>query len=395
MEKNIKIITLSNQKIEEYKENVNLIGENFIKYGESNGFDKFLHELLHKSPLHSGIIEKKIRMDVGEGLVLPRHKTIFDELDKNFLNKIFFDLELYGGCYIGVKWRKKTIIGIEHVPFNYIRLSEPNENDEIEYCYLSKNWEKYKKKEYKPVVIPTFTGNYNGNDYEIAILGSYRSCQLYPMPSYTSAINYITADWLISKFHLSNIQNGFNPGAMVVFTSGEPTPEEEEYIIKTIQTNTGPDGAGKYIVYFAESADKAPIITQLPVNELDKQFKILEETITEKIITAHQIPRILAGLQTPGSLGDSKQLLQADETFHANYITYSRQIILDFLNKIAEKIGINEEIYIKNNTRKNNGLIIDNIQYIRDIFTINELRYIFGFQPIENQPIENQPNNLN
>lgn len=384
------------QTVEHYQEPINFNGDfKYIKYGKNNNYDNYLLELSKKSPLHSGILSRKRKMDVGGGLLYDANNKFIDkfysELDKDFHNSVFNSIELFGGAYIGVKWFKNNIIGLEYIPFNYVRLGEANEEDKIEYVLISKNWKKEKDGRYKSVPIPVFTGT-KQDDYEIALIFNKAEGQRYPKTAYEAAINYIEADYEVSKFHLSNIKNSFSPGAMIVFVEGDATPEEEEQIIEEIEAKKGSEGAGNFLVHFVKDQTRAPIITQLPVSDLDKQFAILNETIDSKIIVSHEIPRILSGIETPGSLGDSKQLLEAREQFHNDYIKYQQDLVLNFFNEVNEINGqdvIMEYIY----PRTINFTILENY---KEFFTREEVREFLGLKPentpTETTPIENNPN---
>jgi len=388
--------------VEPYQEPLNFNGDyKYIKFGKGNDYDRYLIDLSKKSPLHSGILSRKRKMDVGGGLLYNKNnkflEQFYTELDKNFHNNVFNSIEVFGGSYVGVKWFKDKIISLEYIPFEYCRLSEPDENDKIPFVLISKNWKKSNNDaRYKPLPIPTFTG-VKQDDYEIAIIFNETEGQYYPKSAYEAAINYIESDYEISKFHLANIKNGFNPGAMIVFLEGDATPEEEEMIIEEIEAKKGADGAGNFLVYFEKDQGRAPQITQLPVSDLDKQFSILNETIDSKIIVAHEIPRILSGIETPGSLGDSKQLLEAREQFHNDYIKYQQDLMINFLTEVNDINGIDEKVeYIFPRTL--NFAILDNY---KDFLTREEIREFLGLKPettitpteptetIENNPTEN------
>ena len=366
--------------IEPYQEQLSYNTEyRYIKYGKSNDYDKFLINLSKKSPIHSGILSRKRKMDIGDGLKwdenIQKLNDFYKGLDKDFYNDIFGSIELFGGVFIGVKWYKNEIIGLEYIPFEYCRLGEPDENDKIPYILMSKNWKKEREEKYRPVPFPVFTGK-KQDDYEIAFIASYSEGQYYPTPAYEAAINMIESDFEISKFSLANIKNQFSPGTMIVFTDGLRTPQEEESMIYEIESKKGAEGAGNYLVYFTDDATKAPIINTIPASDLDKQYQILSETIDNKVITAHEIPRILANVETPGSLGDSKQMLEARENFLNDYIKYQRALVIDFFNEINLINGLDTKIEFVT-ARTINFTILE---LYKEFFTREEVREFLGLK---------------
>lgn len=190
----------------------------------------------------------------------------------------------------------------------------------------------------------------------------------------------ITKYGFYTKPYISTIPLGF---IFIVFTDGE-----KRQIIDTIESKKGSEGAGHYIVYFTDDVTKAPIITQLPVSNLDKQFRILNETIDSKIITSHQIPRILANIGTAGSLGDGKEMLIAEQNFHKNYTRYQQQILTDFFYEVNLVNGQDEEVSIK----LNNEISHTMIEMYKDYLTKEEVREFLGLKnetPTQNNILDN------
>lgn len=391
---NIKFINLSSNFIQ-YSEAPNYgTSKKWYKFGADDGFDMYLYNLRKQSSLHSGIIDKKIKLDVSSGFKWNeknlKMNKFYSELDKNLLEKSFSDLETIGGIYLGVKWMKTSkkqpeIVDVEFIPFNNCRLGEQDEDGNFTTTYISKNFKKSRYPRFIPVAVPCFTGEYNGNDYEIANIFRYTPGQKYPSQVYSPSINYIEADFEISKFHLSNILNSFNAGMFVVFTEGEPTPQQQQRIESMINSNSGTVPAGKHVLYYAENKDHVPVITPISPSQLHKQYEVLNDTIDNKILISHQMPRILANLQTPGSLGDSKQLYQASQTFYNEYTKPQQKYILDFFNQINRINGIDEDVIIEQEKIRNNALLIEMLDSIKDILTKEELREILGYQNEQSQ----------
>lgn len=382
--------------LETYQENISFNSElKYIKYGKKNDYDKYLINLSTKSPLHSGILDKKRKMDFGGGLkwdeTSNQLNNFYGDIDKSFYTNCFNSLELFGGFYVGIKWFKKRIIGLEYVPFSYARLGEPDVNDTIPYILISKNWKKETYEAYRPEPYPVFTGKQQ-SDYEIAIVGNSVEGQYYPQSSYQAAITWIEADHEIAKAHLANIKNGFNPGAFIIFTNGTPPPEQKQEIIDNLKNNTGSEGTGSWYVDFVNGSDKAPIITQLPVSDLDKMYLEVSTRKDSEIVISHQIPRILSGLETPGSLGDSKQIMEARDVFYNDYIKYQQQLMEDFLYQVNVINGVDSEVEFINN-KTINYAVLDNY---KEFLTRQEIRDFLGLkdEAMNGTPLKPLQNNI-
>lgn len=358
------------------------------RFGADDGFDVYLYNLRKQSSLHSGILDKKIKLDTGSGFEWDEKNIklnkFYSELDSQLLEKSFSDFETIGGIYYGIKWYKKQIVDVEFIPFNNCRLGETID-DEFTTVYVSKNFKKARDARFIPVAVPYFTGEYKGNDYEIANVFRYTQNQVYPTQVYSPAINYIEADYEISKFHLSNILNSFNGGMFIVFTEGEPSPAQQKRLEDMIVNNSGTVPAGKNVLYYAENKDNVPIITPIATSQLHKQYEVLNYTIDNKILISHQMPRILANLETPGSLGDSKQLYQASETFYNEYVKAQQKYVIDFFNQINRINGIKEDVTIGKEQVRNNSLLIEMVDSIKDVLTKEELRELFGYSNEQSQ----------
>lgn len=384
-EPKIKFINMAANAIK-YEESPSYGGtDKYIKFGADNQFDKYLYSIAQRSALHAGLLDLKTKKDTGEGLSWNENNKKMNEfyssLSKDILQKTFTDLEVIGGYFYGIKWYKGAIVSVEYVPFDYCRLGEPNEEDEITNILVSKNWKKANTEKHKPVSVPAFCGKYQGNDYEIAHIFKYTPGQWYPTPTYFAAINWLESDWAFSKFSLSNILNSFNPGMMVVLTEGEPSPEKQMAIEAELKKNSNPEGAGKFILYYANNKEEAPIITPIDVSSLDKQYLAVNDIITEKTLIAHSTPRILANVEKSGSLGGSKEIVQANEIFMQNYVIPQQKIVLDFFNQINEINGITEDVEIEQSKVQNIALLINMLTEVKEFFSADEVRALFGFEP--------------
>ena len=125
--------------------------------------------------------------------------------------------------------------------------------------------------------------------------------------------------------------------------------------------------------------ENAPQIKQLEISNMDKKFEVLEKTITNNIVSGHQIPRCLASLEQPGSLGNTKELISATQVFIESYIKPYQKLILLTINKIMN-INKMSEIEILNPNMNMINTVIST-----DVLTTNERRNYLGYEDLEDE----------
>ena len=142
----------------------------------------------------------------------------------------------------------------------------------------------------------------------------------------------------------------------------------------------GSGNAGKMILLFSKDKDHQPTITQLSVNDLDKQFDLLNKTLNEKIVLGTGIPRILSGVETAVGLSDTSKILeQANRQWFNESIKYSQYDIVDMLNKIF--MFNNQPLVRFRNESQNIFTLGVSEQTLLTMFTEDELRKALGYEP--------------
>jgi capsid portal protein len=180
--------------------------------------------------------------------------------------------------------------------------------------------------------------------YEIMTLGQ----EWYPLPQYTSALNFAFLSGELSYFAKSNIQNSVFPSFAMMFPKRPQSEEEKSMIKHTIDRLKGAANAGKAVAFFANSADQLPKIESLPTNGNDKLFHEASALNTEQICFAHTIDPILMGVRTTGSLGGGADIKQAYVIFEKNVVMPLRVQVEEIVNELLEIAKIPGEYTINN-----------------------------------------------
>lgn len=388
-------INFSSSNVATYQEIKN---ENFVLNGKNHEFVKLLLECKDKSSIHNSILVTKSQMITGEGLIIDQEKSDISDKEKeeienwikiNDVNlqiqKLALDYSILGYCFLKITRSKdkKSIAKVEHVDASKIAVGKLNlKTNKSDYYYYSPDLSKYKKEENKVVQLPAFDEFDISQPVSIYMIQSYTTgCVYYPKPDYVAALNWCLIDNEISKFHLANLENGMVPSMWVSFNNGSPSPEEKETIYDEIKSAYGSsENAGKIIVTFSNDKEHSPEYHVLNPNDADKQFIMLNDSVTNQIIRGHRAHPVLFVSQA-GSLGQSQEIKNASELFYNQVIAPVQLMFEKVFDKIIELNGYeNVKLIIKDSqpltfTMSESGLL--------QVLTKDELRQMLGYTPIQ------------
>lgn len=329
----------------------------YVFYGEDNLAPQKLRELLNGSPIHNAIIKTKSLMIAGDGLLIngantveeseenynklsPKLKSEFDFLIKNpysdcgyrdFINKVSFDFSVYGAICYEVVWNADftKVAAYNHIPLEQIR-SGKYEGGRVHEYYRSHDW-----CQRKPETTEYYC--YNKSDKEhLSQLVYYKKGGLmyYGEPDYSGAIIWIQIDYNMGLFHLSNIENGMNPGLHVKVRSSPSDSEKQDIINEFKRAYKGAKNTGRGIFSFSSSAETQTEIDPIESSTLDKQLIHLSEQCDSKILSGHQLTTpLLAGISTPGKLGGEQELETGFKLYNNMVCEQARVAIINNLNK--------------------------------------------------------------
>jgi hypothetical protein len=341
----------------------------WINFGQKNDFPNELLDLFQNaSPIHSAIIKRKADMVAGNGFLFKEElkymlKNKFSEDSLNeIVYKIALDIVLFGGFYLEVIWNAAGdyISQFEHIPFQKVRVSKPNNPG----YWISRDWMKYRKKENEPFFMPKFNPSSAQEDkkqifqYKVYSPGM----EYYSLPTYQSALNYIRLDLEISTFHLRSVQNGLTPGMIVILKDGIPTDDQKQMIIDNAKASfQGSNNAGETVFVFCESDEKKPEFVPIQLAATDERFNQMMQLIDEKIMLAHNFTAAVAGLEVEGKLGARQELEEQIDYLQNTVITPIQIKIENVFDKFG-KINEVEETFELNNFDFYSKEIIEKIQ---------------------------------
>lgn len=346
----------------------------WVWYGEDNLYPLRVSDLKNGSGIHNSIIKTKTKMTAGDGflingaltpeeseaklLSLPlevqdAYKFFLDNPNgkenlESIVDKMADDLQTHGALsYETVRNTDFTkIVTTKYVNVENLR-SGKLEDDEVKSYWYSRDWKHYRKTEYKPKEIKAFDledkENYNQIIYEKMGKQDY-----YGELPYKGCLTWVLVDFKMGIFHLSNIDNGMNPGIWFKFYKLPGSEAKKQEVLADLKkTYQGATNTNKMMVTFSEGKELGPDIMPVQASNLDKMLLNLSELCDKKILTGHQLTSpLLAGVSVSGQLGGNTELKTAYLIFDNTGIEADRKIISRSLQKILDfnKIPIQIEI---------------------------------------------------
>jgi len=309
----------------------------YIPFGQDNMFPELLNQLYYTSPLHGAIVDFKTNSVVGGGYVLKSEgMTNEDKLKLYTFEKkirlgkvervIAQQLTVHHRVYFKLCYNaKRELYKIYNVSPEKVRIARDKQT-----YFLCDDWSA--RIDVTPIkkYHPTNSDLEQLYVYEIMTLGQ----EWYPLPQYTSALNFAFLSGELSYFAKSNIQNSVFPSFAMMFPKRPQSEEEKSMIKHTIDRLKGAANAGKAVAFFANSADQLPKIESLPTNGNDKLFHEASALNTEQICFAHTIDPILMGVRTTGSLGGGADIKQAYVIFEKNVVMPLRAQVEEIVNEL-------------------------------------------------------------
>ena len=323
----------------------------YIPFGNDNLFPELLNQIFYSSPLHGSIVGYKVNAAVGGGFnIVADRLTPQDKLElytlerklniKKVVSAVTQQLILHNRVYFKLCFDDKMkLTKIVNLSPEKLRV-----NLDRKRYYICDDWSARIGVQEIRRYTPTCRDYEQLFVYEVECIGQ----DFYPLPQYTSALNFAFLSGELSYFAKSNIQNSVFPSFAMMFPKRPQSEEEKNMIRNTIDRLKGAANAGKAVAFFANSQDQLPKIESLPTNGNDKLFQEASQLNTEQICFSHTIDPILMGIRTTGSLGNGSDIKQAYIIFEKNVVMPLREMVADIFNELLFIAKIDADFTINN-----------------------------------------------
>lgn len=323
----------------------------YIPFGSDNLFPETLNQIYFTSPLHGAIVDFKVNATIGAGYELKTDKLTPEEklalytwekkmkLSKS-VKAVTKQLVIHNRVYFKLYFDEKgKVKSIENVSPEKVRI-----NNKKDRYYLCDDWaSRIDVEEVKPYH-PLCQDKCQLWAYELPSIGQ----DYYPLPQYSSALNFAFLSGELSYFAKSNIQNSIFPSFAMLFPKRPQSEEEKKVLRDTIDRMKGAANAGKGVAFFANSQDQLPKIESIPTNQNDKLFQEASGLNTEQICFAHTIDPILLGVRTAGSLGNGSDIKQAYIIFEKNVVIPLREQVTEIFQELLNICRLSATFSVKN-----------------------------------------------
>ena len=381
-------------------------GKNWIEYGTDdykNLYPNFIIDLYYNSGTHSAIINATSQMIAGQDITAKETDSVelnakLENFFKNansketlheVIKKCAFDFKLQGGFALNVIYSKSgQVAEIYHVPVERLRVGLPNELGRVDKYYICADWGNIRRN--KPQEVAAFNPLDRTTPSQILYTGLYSpNMEMYYTPDYSSACNWALIDSKISEYHLGNIERGFSGSYFINMNNGVPTAEERLQIERSIEKKfTGSGNAGKFVLSFSDSKDRAAEITPIDVSNADKQYLALQELLVQNIMTGHRVTSpMLLGVKTEGQLGGRDELMQAFEIYQNTVVKPYQEHILKTIEKILLVNDIKADLQI---VQSSPIMTTFTVEDMRNVMTKEEIREKLGLEPLEQENLESE-----
>jgi len=347
------VIKLQHHKTPDFKE---VRGKDWVYYGEKNDYPQYLQYLYDRSVYHRALLDTKIHFVYGKGFEVDNKDiTVSDEAVLNnrilrvnsfgeklndVLAKCVYDYELNNGFALQVIWNKaKTQAEIFNIDFANLR-----SNADGTKFYYTKNWIKNEYPNTKPEQEEDWKifDAYDKDNRKGEQILYYKEVNLsdvvYPKPNYLSAIPLIETEIEVDNYNFNEVKHGFVGNTLVNFLNGVPSEAEQPVIVKKLMNQFANTDGQRVVVNFADGKEKAAEVIFLTPPE-SKRYDTINTTVLDKMVFAHRVPRMIAGLKEQGQLGGRTEMIEQFEFFKNIYVNNRQQVLERIFNQLLETDG--------------------------------------------------------
>jgi hypothetical protein len=312
-------------------------------------------------PHHSTCIEAKRESTVGLGFV---QDEIDDKLDdlcqvtwQDVITSSVEDFWLVGNGFIEVVRKSNKIAGLHHIAAERVSVVVEDEENNFHYSIFTKKGREIRaasfgdKKDFLArkgqIALSALggAGQISDDPDEVSeIIHLKRPTSLhkwYGMPDWLAAVAQIELAHAITQYNYDFFINSGVP-EFVLLISGADVGEEWETEIKpSLQAQVGMGNAHKTLALNLPQEGVTLQVEKLGEEMAQGWFESMLETVASRIVSAHRVPPLLAGIQIPGKLGANNEFINAMWMFHSLVIRPAQASIGKCLRRtLGSKDGV-------------------------------------------------------
>ena len=313
----------------------------YISYGIKNDYPNFLYDSYSKCPSLQTIINGYADYVVGDGIIgnvlsKPNPSESWAELYVH----LAADYVLYGNCFLQViRNVKNEPVEIYWLDAMYVRTDKNNES-----FYYNENFGKNYVKSSDTIVYPKFKRDLV-QPSSVVMIKTPLSKSTYGNPIWHSALKSVMTEISIDDFHMREIENNFFGSAIINFSNGIPSEEEQEIIEKMVNKKfSGSQNAGRFLLSFNNGVDNKTTVERLGTDDFDKRYESLAKKTQKQIFTAFGVSPVVFGVLEEGKGFSDQDFVSSFKLFNRTRIYPIQTRINDVFDKI---FGVENSMTIK------------------------------------------------
>jgi hypothetical protein len=329
--------------------------EEWVSYGEDNGYYDWVIERYTNSPTNNAVINNVVKLIYGKGLKATDSASKPNEyaqmvtlFKKDCLRQLIMDLKMLGQCAIQVIYNqdRSRIIEAYHVPIQLLRPEKCNEDGDITAYYFSNDWSDPKK--YVPERIEAF--GHGNADTQIYCIKPYSpNLKYFAYPDYLGGLQYAVLEEEIANYLVNEAQNSFSGTKILNFNNGIPSEEERDAISRdVIRKLTGTQGQKLIIAFNHDEANKTTI-DDVSLNDAPSHYEYLSDEAMRKILLSHHVvsPLILGIATSNGFSSNADELKNSFVLYENMTLKPYREMIIDALENILAYNEVSLNLYFE------------------------------------------------
>ena len=374
-----------------------------IYFGQDNLFPQLLNQMYYTSPIHGAIVDFTVKASIGGGFTVDniggdaRAKVDFETFKrthrlKTAVKEVARDLKLHNRTHFLLHFSDSgKYLKAERIDPSTIRYRSDGDFD------YSSDWSAGRDR--KTIKAYRLSDRCVGERlYTYGEKGAGQD--IYPIPTYSSALNWIFLDGEQSFLHKSNIQNSVFPSLVIRRPKRFGSRKEVDEFRDGLETNKGAENTGKVVVLTGDGFENTPEVVTISANNNDQLFTQTAKEIKENICFAHEINPSIMGIKVSGSLGNAQELEMSYAIFEKNVVLPMRNAIEEVFNDLLFIAGltgdfilngykiVGDEILEEENGISQTGELLNAMSpllagKVLNSLTINEIRAIAGQAPID------------
>lgn len=327
-------------------------------YGYDNLYPQNLAHITDASGTACLCLNRYARFIEGYGfndniLALSKLNNKGDTAD-DVLRSVANDLARFGGFALHVNYNVLCQVSeVSHVPFEYCRLEETDDDGNVAHILIHPDWEQKKTRNGKrlmlsernierlnifnpdPDIVRQQIENVGGIDaYRGQILWvSMDGKGTYPTPIYDAAITDISTDEGLGNVKMRNARNNFLVSCMLVTKKGFQKVDENGNVVdegklisdEDFKNFQGDENTGKILMVELENDEDEPKVIGFPTRNFDKEFSVTDASVVERIYA--QFHQELFHAIRIGKLGFSGQVMRDAYEYYAGEVTTEQRVI--------------------------------------------------------------------